>query len=79
MVFRCDFFGSVTVFKLFDFFVLFLQFNCEFLGNSNIKVTCMYVANLYFFLAFTNLSLQICHYISRVNLWKHLLVLQSRN
>lgn len=32
-------------------------FNCEFLGNSNIKVTCLYVANIYFFLAFTNLSL----------------------
>ena len=56
-IFRCDFSGSVTVLKLFDFFVLFLQFICEFLGNSNIKVTCMYVANMYFFLAFINLSL----------------------
>ena len=56
-MFRCDFFGSVTVLKLFDFFVLFLQFNCEFLGNSNIKVTCMYIANMYFFFAFINSSL----------------------
>ena len=56
-MFRCDFFGYVTVLKLFDFFVLFLQFNCEFLGNSNIKVTCMYIANMYFFFAFINSSL----------------------